>query len=81
MRTDEAIGLAESLARLPRESVTPTIGEMTHSRTFCETVDALHMLVLDHSRYRPVAIAALEKLGMWTRLEHRHSISAWRGIG
>ena len=62
MRTDEAIGLAKSLARLPRESVTPTIDEMTHSRTFSETVDALHMLVLDHSRYRPVAIAALENL-------------------
>src|SRR5215208_3548371 len=35
------------------------------------------MLVLDHSRHRPVAIAALENLGMWARLEHRHSISAW----
>ncbi len=79
MRTDEAIELAELLARLPQERVTPTISEMAHARKFSETVEALNMLVLDHSRHRPVAIAALENLGMWVRLEHRHSISAWRG--
>jgi hypothetical protein len=79
MRIDEAIELAESLARLPRERVTPTINELTHSRKLSETVEALNMLVLDHSRHRPVAIAALENLGMWVRLEHRNSISAWRG--
>jgi hypothetical protein len=79
MRTDEAIALAESLARLPRARVTSTIHEMTDSQKFSETLEALNMLVLDHSRHRPVAIAALENLGMWSRLEARHSISAWRG--
>jgi hypothetical protein len=79
MRIDEAIELAESLARLPREAVTPTIKEMTHSRKFSEAVEALNRLVLGHSRHRPIAIAALENLGMWVRLEHRHSIAAWRG--
>ena len=77
MRTDEAIALAENIAQLPRERV--TIDEMRHSQELSETLEALNILVRDHSRHRPVAIAALENLGMWVRLEKRHSISAWRG--
>jgi hypothetical protein len=65
MRISDAIKLAESIATQPSESIPQSIHMMTRSRKLSEAITALNELALDHPRYKPVAIAALENLGMW----------------
>lgn len=71
MHIHEALALAESIAGLPPEEILPTIDEMRRVRKLSETVHFLNML-LDHPDHRPVAVAALENLGMWVPERHRH---------
>ena len=71
MRIQKALILAETIAGLPLEEISPTIDQMRRARTLSETVHALNML-LDHPDHRPVAVAALENLGMWVPERQRH---------
>lgn len=78
MRISEAKRLAQSIAAQPSESISQSIQKMTRSQEVSET--ALNELALDHPLYKPLAIAALENLGMWI-LPERSGTSSGEKVG